>query len=125
MAERLHARKALGVRLAIDDFGTGFSSLGYLERLPVDVIKIDRSFVDGLDRLDARTALVKTIIKLSETLGLDTVAEGVETAGQLQSLRTMGCQFAQGYLFAKPLEAGPPGLRPGQHPNPILRRIRT
>jgi EAL domain-containing protein (putative c-di-GMP-specific phosphodiesterase class I) len=103
VADRLHALKALGVKLAIDDFGTGFSSLGYLQRLPIDIVKIDRSFIDGIDCLDSHTALVTMILTLSEMLGLVTVAEGVETPAQLETLRKLHCPIAQGYLFAKPL----------------------
>ncbi len=100
---RLHALKALGVRLAVDDFGTGYSSLGYLQRFPVDVLKIDRVFVDGLRRGGSDAALARTIVALGGSLGLRTVAEGVETAEQAAELRAMGCPYAQGYLFARPL----------------------
>jgi predicted signal transduction protein with EAL and GGDEF domain len=96
---------ALGVGLAIDDFGTGYSSLSYLQRFPVDVLKIDKSFVDGLGgaRPDAHAeALVRTIVNVAASLGLRTVAEGVETAGQRDALQALGCQMAQGYLFGRP-----------------------
>jgi diguanylate cyclase (GGDEF)-like protein/PAS domain S-box-containing protein len=104
MVHRLGELKALGVKLAIDDFGTGFSSLGYLQHLPVDIIKIDRSFVEGLNGHGSQMALVNTIIRLSEALRLETVAEGVETASQLAALRSMECRYAQGYYFARPLD---------------------
>jgi diguanylate cyclase (GGDEF)-like protein/PAS domain S-box-containing protein len=102
----LHALKALGVRLAIDDFGTGYSSLAYLQRLPIDVIKLDKSFVDGVTRSARDAALVRTIIALGEMLGLRCIAEGVEHAEQRAHLESLGCTYGQGYLFAPAL---PPG----------------
>ncbi len=101
----LHALKALGVRLAIDDFGTGYSSLSYLQRFPVDVLKIDKSFVDHVARGGADAALARTVVALGQTLGLTTVAEGVETAAQHAALTALGCALGQGYLFARPLSA--------------------
>jgi diguanylate cyclase (GGDEF)-like protein/PAS domain S-box-containing protein len=103
--ERLQALKALGVRLGIDDFGTGYSSLRYLQRFPVDVLKIDKSFVDGVDRDDHDAALVRTIVALGEMLGLETVAEGIERGTQRDLLRAIGCRRGQGYFFARPLDA--------------------
>ncbi len=100
----LHALKALGVRLAVDDFGTGYSSLRYLQQFPVDVLKIDKSFVDGVARGKHDAALARTIVALGEMLALRTVAEGVEHAAQSELLRAMGCEFGQGYLFARPLD---------------------
>ncbi|MGH9102927.1 MAG: putative bifunctional diguanylate cyclase/phosphodiesterase, partial [Acidimicrobiales bacterium] len=94
---RLHALKALGIRLAVDDFGTGYSSLSYLRELPVDVLKIDKSFVDGVQEDTAHAALARGIIELGRTLQMATVAEGVEMAGQLEQLRSVRCQFGQGY----------------------------
>ena len=102
--ERLHALKALGVRLAIDDFGTGYSSLRYLQRFPVDVLKIDKSFVDRIDGDEHDTALVRTIVALGEMLGLTTVAEGIERAAQRAHLEALGCVLGQGYHFARPLD---------------------
>jgi len=103
--ERLQALKALGVRLGIDDFGTGYSSLRYLQRFPVDVLKIDKSFVDGVDRDDHDAALVRTIVALGDMLGLSTVAEGIERGTQRDLLRAIGCRRGQGYFFARPLDA--------------------
>jgi EAL domain-containing protein (putative c-di-GMP-specific phosphodiesterase class I) len=97
------ALKALGVRLAIDDFGTGYSSLSYLRQFPIDTLKIDRSFVAGLDGSEDSTALVRSILSLSSTLRLDTVAEGIETTEQRLALRRLGAQRGQGYLFARPM----------------------
>jgi len=101
----LQALKSLGVKLAIDDFGTGYSSLSYLQKFPVDVLKIDRAFVDGVQHGGSDTALARTIIALGNTLGLKTVAEGVELESQRKALRSMGCMLGQGYLFSKPREA--------------------
>jgi diguanylate cyclase (GGDEF)-like protein/PAS domain S-box-containing protein len=95
--------RRLGVRLALDDFGTGYSSLSYLQRLPVDILKIDRSFVAGVARSTEDSALARGILTLGQTLGLETVAEGIETAEQLAVLRELGCQLGQGYFFARPL----------------------
>jgi EAL domain-containing protein (putative c-di-GMP-specific phosphodiesterase class I) len=92
-----------GVRLALDDFGTGYSSLSYLQRLPVDILKIDRSFVSGVAGGTEDSALARAIVTLGQTLGLEVVAEGVETAEQLAALRELGCQLGQGYYFARPL----------------------
>ena len=95
--------KALGVSIAIDDFGSGFSSLGYLKRFPIDVIKIDSSFVQGIGG-DPETALVRACLALAGSLGLATVAEGVETADQAAWLARSGCQGAQGYFYSRPLQ---------------------
>ncbi|MGE0486498.1 MAG: EAL domain-containing protein [Gammaproteobacteria bacterium] len=111
----------LGIGISIDDFGTGYSALGYLRRFPVTTLKIDRSFVRDIevDRGDA--SLVESIIAMARALGIDVVAEGVETAGQAAMLRGMGCQYAQGFLFGRPQPrgqfaaeyVGAPGLRAG------------
>jgi EAL domain-containing protein (putative c-di-GMP-specific phosphodiesterase class I) len=95
--------KELGVRLAIDDFGTGYSSLSYLRRFPIDELKIDRSFVATMNAGPDQSALVRSILKLGETLHLETVAEGIEQADQLAELQTLGAGLGQGYYFARPL----------------------
>ena len=95
--------KELGVRVEMDDFGTGYSSLAYLQKLPVDGVKIDRSFVSSLLDLDHTSAIVRAAIELSHALGLDAVAEGVETEAVLQVLKEMGCDAAQGYLISRPM----------------------
>ena len=100
----LQQLKALGVRLSIDDFGTGYSSLSYLQRLPVDELKIDRTFVAADDETDESGTLVQTIVRLAEDFGLGTVAEGIETEAQRQRLQAVGCRLAQGFLFARPVE---------------------
>ncbi len=96
--------KALGVHLAIDDFGPGFSSLGYLRRFPIDVLKIDGSFVANLAAGADQRELVRAIVRLGETLHLETVAEGIETSSQASDMRSMGATRGQGYFFAHPLE---------------------
>ena len=112
--ERLQAVKALGVRLAVDDFGTGYSSLSYLHRFPVDVLKIDKTFVDGVGRAGNDGAVARAILALGTALKLRTVAEGVERADQLDGLRALGCDLAQGYLFAEPLDAAAAGAMLGR-----------
>jgi diguanylate cyclase (GGDEF)-like protein len=102
-ARRLRALKALGVRLAIDDFGTGYSSLAYLQQFPVDALKIDRSFITGIATSQEAGALIRTLVQLGKTLGLETLAEGIEDDDQLAALCGLGCDSGQGYLFARPL----------------------
>jgi EAL domain-containing protein (putative c-di-GMP-specific phosphodiesterase class I) len=103
-----HARSELqrlhdwGVRLAVDDFGTGFSSLGQLRHFPVDVIKVDRTFVQGVGTDAKDTAITANVISLAHALGLIAIAEGIESHEQLSSMRKLGCDQAQGYVFARP-----------------------
>ncbi len=105
-AKRLRAIKALGVRLSIDDFGTGYSSLAYLQRFPVDELKIDRSFVSQLAECEDGDALIRTFVQLGKSLAIETIAEGIENQEQLSHLRAEHCDVGQGFLFAKPLAAG-------------------
>ena len=106
----LRALKELGVLLAIDDFGTGYSSLSYLQRFPLDVLKVDRMFVHDLDGDNGGRAIVSAVISLAHALGLEVVAEGVETEQQLEALGELHCDFAQGFLFSQPVPASE--LRP-------------
>jgi EAL domain-containing protein (putative c-di-GMP-specific phosphodiesterase class I) len=103
--EVLEQIRSLGVRIAIDDFGTGYASLSYLQRLPVDILKVDRSFVMGLADGDKSHELLEAILGVGQALSLATVAEGVEDHGQLETVRRMGCDMAQGYLMSKPIPA--------------------
>jgi len=95
--------KALGVRISLDDFGTGYSSLSYLQRFPVDTLKIDRSFIVGMDQNNECREIVRTILNLAGTLGLDVIAEGTETASQVDNLERLECKFGQGFFFSRPL----------------------
>jgi EAL domain-containing protein (putative c-di-GMP-specific phosphodiesterase class I) len=105
MAVLAHLR-GLGIRLILDDFGTGYSSLSYLKRFALHALKIDRSFVDGLGADDDDSTIVEAIVRMAHSLRLAVVAEGVETEAQLSQLRRLGCDSAQGYLFARPLAPG-------------------
>ena len=100
--EMLKQLRALGVQLAIDDFGTGYSSLSYLHRFAIDTLKIDRSFVTRMSENNENTEIVRTIVVLAQNLGMDVVAEGVETKEQLALLRRLGCEHGQGYYFSRP-----------------------
>jgi len=103
--ERLRALKGLGLNLAIDDFGTGYSSLGYLQQFPIDVLKIDRSFVEAVGNAEADPVLARAIIALGRTLQIETIAEGIERREQRDGLRTLGCTLGQGFYFAKAMPA--------------------
>ncbi|HET6393234.1 MAG TPA: bifunctional diguanylate cyclase/phosphodiesterase, partial [Blastococcus sp.] len=128
---QLEALRALGIRIAIDDFGTGFSGLSYLRHLPADIIKIDRSFVMDLPRGRSAVTLITSIVELARTLGLDVVAEGVETEGQRRALADLDCGSAQGYLFARPEPAAQAGAHlgtaavsvPAQRGAPAIERL--
>jgi predicted signal transduction protein with EAL and GGDEF domain len=98
--------RALGLGTSIDDFGTGYSSLSYLIRLPLDILKLDRSFVSRMDKNKESRQIVHTIISLADNLGMDVVAEGIETVEQADELKLLGCQYAQGYFFSKPINKG-------------------
>jgi EAL domain-containing protein (putative c-di-GMP-specific phosphodiesterase class I) len=105
MMTLMHRLRALGVRLAIDDFGTGYSSLSYLQRLPIDILKIDRAFVERLGTDANAAALVRAIVSLGESMSLKTIAEGIENAQQAERLRGLGCDFGQGFFYGMPMSA--------------------
>jgi EAL domain-containing protein (putative c-di-GMP-specific phosphodiesterase class I) len=102
IAAQLRRLKEMGVRISLDDFGTGYSSLNCLEQYPFDSIKIDRSFVQKLERREATRATVRAIIELASSFGMTTIAEGVETRAQLAMVVELGCAEAQGFLFGEP-----------------------
>jgi diguanylate cyclase (GGDEF)-like protein len=101
----MHALKGLGTTLAMDDFGTGYSNLAYLQKLPIDILKIDRSFVTGMLADRDKIAIVRAILSLAQALGMKTTAEGIETNELAQTLAALGCTFGQGFVYARPLEA--------------------
>ena len=101
---RLAALKATGVRIAIDDFGTGYSSLAYLQQFPVDTLKIDRSFISAMADSPESGALIRTLVQLGKTLGLETLAEGIEESEQYSQLEREHCDSGQGFLYARPLD---------------------
>jgi EAL domain-containing protein (putative c-di-GMP-specific phosphodiesterase class I) len=113
----LQELKRLGVRIAVDDFGTGYSSLGYLQQFPVDILKIDRSFVSGLSGGPDDPGLTQAIVKLGKSLGLETIAEGIEQLEQLDALRQLGCHLGQGFYFSRPL--------PLERIEPLLEQINS
>ncbi len=102
-SRQMKSLKMLGVHIAVDDFGTGYSSLSYLHRLPIDTLKIDRSFVEKIADADGTRPIVETIMSLARSLGMQTVAEGVETQAQLKIIRELNCQLIQGFLFSRPI----------------------
>ena len=111
--------KALGVKLALDDFGKGYSSLSYLHQFPFDTLKLDRSFIARIGPRGENLEIVRTIVSLAQVLGLDVVAEGVETARQLAQLQDLGCQLGQGYFFSRPLTAQAASAMLEQPPGPL------
>jgi diguanylate cyclase (GGDEF)-like protein/PAS domain S-box-containing protein len=119
----LGALRALGLHLAVDDFGTGYSSLAYLERLPVETLKVDRSFIEGVGKRTDSTAIVDAIVSLARAFHLTTVAEGIETRDQLRGLRSMGCELGQGFLFGPPKPADAYGHDPRLVVRPEPRRL--
>ena len=104
--DRLTRLKDLGVKIAIDDFGTGYSSLAYLRQFPVDVLKIDRTFVSEMSGSPDAAALIHTLVELGRTLGLVTLAEGIEQQVQVEGLRSENCDHGQGFLFSRPVSPG-------------------
>lgn len=104
-AEMMGQLRAIGVKLSMDDFGTGYSSLSHLHRFPLDTLKIDRSFISLMQANDENMEIVRTIVGLARNLGMDLVAEGVETYDQITILRKLGCEYGQGYFFSKPIDA--------------------
>jgi EAL domain-containing protein (putative c-di-GMP-specific phosphodiesterase class I) len=116
-ADRLRDLKGLGVRLAIDDFGTGYSSLNYLRRFPIDTLKIDKAFVDGIGLGSEDAAVAQAILNLSQTLHLEAIAEGIERPEQAAHLVAFGCHVGQGFHFSKPLAAAALGR--------LLRELRS
>jgi diguanylate cyclase len=117
---RLHELKGLGVHLAIDDFGTGYSSLAYLRQMPIDAVKIDKSFVDGVAGGPEESAVARAILALAATLHLDTVAEGVEEPEQAEALADLGCHLAQGYHFSRPVPAADMARLTPRRPPPVV-----
>ena len=123
--EKMAALRALGIKVAIDDFGTGFSSLAYLTRLPVQTIKIDQTFVRGIDSESSNRAIVETIVALSRTLELELIAEGVETEAERAVIESLGCTNYQGYLFSRPvpLRELMAAIRSGSTAEPAAKRM--
>jgi EAL domain-containing protein (putative c-di-GMP-specific phosphodiesterase class I) len=101
----MNSLRALGVKISIDDFGTGYSSLSYLHRLPIDYLKIDRSFVSKMQSNHENGEIIRSIIMLAGNLGIEVIAEGIETDEQLKRLKNLSCKFGQGYFFSKPVDA--------------------
>lgn len=103
VSERLKVLRGYGIRISLDDFGTGFSSLSYLKKLPIDTLKIDKSFIDTVMTDSATRVITESIINMVKSLGFESIAEGVEEAQQYEYLHAIGCDVIQGYLFSKPL----------------------
>lgn len=106
VASTLHTIRASGISIAVDDFGTGYSTLNYLQKLPVDIVKIDQQFIKDIPNSSEDMTLVKAVIAMAHSMGLDVVAEGVETEAQADFLRKHSCEELQGYFFSRPLPAG-------------------
>lgn len=104
-ASTLNHLRQLGIQISVDDFGTGYSSLAYLHQFPIDTLKIDRSFIIRIDKDLEQLEIVRTIVQLARNLGMDVIAEGVETQQQMEQLKLLGCEFGQGYLFSKPVDS--------------------
>jgi EAL domain-containing protein (putative c-di-GMP-specific phosphodiesterase class I) len=115
MAERIRSLRAMGIRISIDDFGTGYSSLGYLQTFELDELKIDRSFVSPSDTVGSPRVISRAIVELGRALGLEMVAEGIETPEQAGWFRSLGCQLGQGYFFSHPLSAADAGAYLAEH----------
>jgi EAL domain-containing protein (putative c-di-GMP-specific phosphodiesterase class I) len=124
-ARNLGTLKTLGVRIALDDFGTGYSSLSYLERLPIDIIKVDRSFVSTIDQSHGDAGLAPAIVQLAHSLGHTTIAEGIENQAQVEYLRQMRCQLGQGYHLGMPQDAKSTGalLKARRPPRPVMGSV--
>ena len=105
IADSMTELRAMGVRIDLDDFGTGYSSLSYLHQFPIDTLKIDRSFVQRMGNTEEGLEIVNTILSLAKSLDMEVVAEGVETAEQLEILRKLHCSYAQGYHLSRPIDA--------------------
>jgi EAL domain-containing protein (putative c-di-GMP-specific phosphodiesterase class I) len=105
MQRQLQELKAIGVELAVDDFGTGYSALSYMQSFPIDVLKVDRSFVSGIDLDPEKAGLVRGIVEMGHSLRLKIVTEGIEEPGEAELLRDLRSDFGQGFLFARPMEA--------------------
>ena len=101
--ERINELKKMGIKIAIDDFGTGYSSLSYLTRIPADLLKIDKSFINKMNSSESSKQYVATIISIGHTMKFDVISEGVEKEEQLETLRSIGCDLIQGYLWGRPM----------------------
>jgi EAL domain-containing protein (putative c-di-GMP-specific phosphodiesterase class I) len=104
MVARLEALRKLDIGLAVDDFGTGFSALSYLHQLPVNILKVDRSFVTGIAEDSQARKVADAVVRLGEAFGVTVVAEGIETAEQADALRAMGCRYGQGFFYHRPMD---------------------